>query len=163
MNDGRVKKIMVYVDGTEGSIIAAQYGICLSKIIGAEFYVLYVINTRALNDLVTAKIFLKEEEEEYRKDIEADADRYLNHVKHLASEKGIVAKVFKSSGSINIELKNFVNEHDVDLLLIGEFSKIQSRLDQAYSESERAMRSVTCSVLIVKNEERVLGLYNQLS
>ncbi|MCL2481114.1 MAG: universal stress protein [Spirochaetaceae bacterium] len=160
---GPVKKIMVYVDGTEGSVIAAQYGICLARIMGAEFHVLYVVNTRALNDLVTARIFIKEEEEEYKKDLESDADRYLNHVKHLASSKGIPAIMLKSSGSINSEIKNFVKEHDIDLLIVGELSKIQSRRDELYNEAERAMRSVTCSVLIVKDEERVLELYNQLT
>jgi len=159
---GPIKKIMVYVDGSEGSVIAAQYGICLARITGAEFHVLYVVNTRALNDLVTARIFIKEEEEEYKKDLESDADRYLNHVKHLASNKGISAKMLKTSGSINAEIKNFVKEYDIDLLIIGELSKIQSRRDELYNESERAMRSVTCSVLIVKDEEKVLELYNQV-
>ncbi|MCL2704578.1 MAG: universal stress protein [Spirochaetaceae bacterium] len=158
---GPIKKIMVYVDGSEGSVIAAQYGICLARITGAEFHVLYVVNTRALNDLLTARIFIKEEEEEYKKDLESDADRYLNHVKHLASNKGIPAIMLKSSGSINVEIKNFVKEYDIDLLIVGELSKIQSRRDELYNESERAMRSVTCSVLIVKDEERVLELYNQ--
>ena len=160
--DGPVKKIMVYVDGSEGSVTAAQYGICLSRITGAEFYILYVVNTRALSDLVSAKIFLKAEEEEYKKDIDADADRYLNHVKRLALEKGVAAKVLKASGSVNVEIKNFVKEHNIDLLMIGELSKIQSRRDELYNESERAMRSVDCSVMIVKDGERVLDLYNHL-
>ncbi len=161
--DGPVKKIMVYVDGTEGSVVAAQYGICLARITGAEFHILYVVNTRALSDLVNAKIFLKSEEEEYQRDLEADADRYLNHVRHLAVEKGVAAKTLKSSGSVNVEIKNFVKEYNIDLLIIGELSKIQSRRDELYNESERAMRSVPCSVLIVKDEERVLELYNQLT
>jgi nucleotide-binding universal stress UspA family protein len=158
-----MKKIMVYVDGTEGSIIAAQYGICLAKITRAELYVLYVVNTRALSDLVSAKIFLKEEEEEYKRDLESDADRYLNHVKHLALQKGVDVKPLKSGGSVNVEIKNFVKEYDIDLLVIGELSKIQSRRDELHNEAERAMRSVSSSVLIVKDEEKVLSLYNQLT
>ena len=160
--DGPIKKIMVYVDGTEVSVTAAHYGICLARITGAEFYVLYVVNTRALSDLVNAKIFLKAEEEEYQKDLNSDAERYLNHVRHLASEKGVSAKTLKSSGSINVEIKNFVKEYNIDLLIIGEISKIQSRRDEFFNESERAMRSVNCSVLVVKDEERVLDLYNHL-
>ncbi|MCL2791688.1 MAG: universal stress protein [Spirochaetaceae bacterium] len=160
--DGPVKKIMVYVDGSEKSIIAAQYGICLARATEAEFHVLYVVNTRALNDLVSAKIFLKEEEEEYKKDLDSDADKYLNHVRHLAADKGVNAKVFKLSGSINVEIKNFTKEYEIDLFIIGELSKIQSRRDELYNEAERAMRSVNCSVIIVKDDERVLELYNKL-
>ena len=161
--DGPVKKIMAYVDGTEESVTAAQYGICLARITGAELHVLYIVNTRALNDLVNAKIFLKIEEEEYKKDLDADADRYLNHVRSLAVEKGIAVKTLKSSGSVNVEIKNFVKEYNIDLLVIGELSKIQSRRDELYNEAERAMRSVNCSVLIVKDKERVFELYNKLT
>jgi len=162
---GFVKKLLVYIDGTEGSIIAAKYGMALAKLTEAEFHVLYVINTRALSELVNTKIFLKEEEEEYKKDIESDADKYLNFVRHLASEKGVDAKTSKTSGTINIEVKSYVKENNIDLLIVSELSisKIQSRRDELYNESDRVLRSVTCSVLILKNEERVLELYNQLT
>ncbi|MDX9800032.1 MAG: universal stress protein [Spirochaetia bacterium] len=160
--DGPVNKIMVYVDGTEESITAAQYGICLARATGAEFYALYIVNTRALSDLVSAKIFLQAEEEEYKNDLELDADRYLNHIKQMARDKGVAVKTLKSSGSVNVEIKNKVNENEIDLLIIGELSKIRSRRDELYNETERAMRSVNCSVLIAKDEERVWTIYNQL-
>lgn len=158
-----VNKIMVYIDGTEESITAAQYAICLAKETGAEFHVLYVVNTRALSDLVNAKIFLKEEEAEYKKDIEADAERYLKHVKQLAMEKGITAKCHKISGSVNVEIKSTVTDNDIDLLIIGELSRIRSRRDELYDEKERAMRSVPCSVLIVKDDDRVWQIFRHLS
>jgi len=161
--DGPVKKIMAYIDGTEESITAAQYAICLTRATGAELYVLYIVNTRALSDLVSAKIFLQAEEEEYKKDLDSDADRYLNHVKQMAREKGVAVKALKSSGSVNVEIKNQVNENEIDLLVIGELSKIRSRRDELYNETERAMRSVPCSVLIAKDEERVWTIFNQLA
>ncbi|MCL2295086.1 MAG: universal stress protein [Spirochaetes bacterium] len=157
-----VRKIMVYVDGSEESIIAAQYGICFAKSMGAEFFVLYVVNTRALADLVSARIFLEAEEEEYKKDLDLDADRYLNHVSQLAAKVGVDVNLLRASGSISVEIKNATKKHEVDLLIIGELSKTLSRRDELYNETERAMRSVNCSVLIVKDEERVLELYNRL-
>ena len=161
--EGPVKKIMVYVDGTEESITAAQYAICLTRATAAELYVLYVVNTRALTDLVNARIFLKAEEEEYKHDLDSDADRYLNHVKQMARDKGVAVKGIKTSGSVNVEIKSQVNENSIDLLVIGELSKIRSRRDELYNETERAMRSVNCSVLTVKDEERVWTIYNQLA
>jgi nucleotide-binding universal stress UspA family protein len=89
-------------------------------------------------------------------------DRYLNHVKDLARKKGLAIDTIKTSGSIHSEIKHKVEELDIDLLLIGELSRIQSRRDEFYNEVERAMRSVGCSVLIVKNEDRVLSLYESL-
>lgn len=161
--EGPIKKIMVYIDGTEESITAGQYAICLSKSTGAELSALYVINTRALNELLRARIFIKSEQEEYKKDLEEDADRYLNHIKTLADEKSIEVNLLKSSGNVIAEIKKFIKEQNIDLFVIGELSRIQSRLDELHNEVERAMRSVACSVLIVKDEERVEALYESLT
>lgn len=160
---GPIKKIMVYIDGSEESVIAAQYAIALSKSTGADLMALYVINTRALNDLVKAKIFLQTEQKEYQRDIEEDAERYLNHVQNLARKKGLAIETLKTSGTVHTEIKNLVDENDIDLLILGELSRIRSRRDEFYNEAERAMRTVHCSVLIVKDEDYVEELYDSLS
>ncbi len=161
--DGPVNKIMVYVDGSEQAITAVQYAICLARSTGAELYALYVINTRAISDLVNAKIFLQAEQEEYQGDLEADADRYLQHAKQMGREKGLDVKILRKSGTVNVEIKNMVKDNEIDLLIIGEISKIRSRRDELYNETERAMRSVPCSVLVVKDEDHVWDVYEKLS
>ena len=158
-----IKKIMVYVDGTEQSITAAQYAICLASFSGAELIAHYVINVRAVEDLLKARIFLKDEQVEYERDMEADAERYLNYVNELAVKKGVSITKKRSSGSVHQEIVNAVNECKVDLLVIGELSRIRSRRDEFYDESERTMRSVTCSVLIVKDEDKVWEMYESLA
>jgi nucleotide-binding universal stress UspA family protein len=154
-----VSNILIYVDGTEESVTAAQYAIMLAKSTGAHLCAAYVVNTRALSDLVRARIFLPEEQEEYRRDIETDSDRYLNHVTQLAQSKGVEISTEKRSGNVHQELKTLVDELEIDLLVIGELSRIRSRRDEIFNEAERAMRNVHCSVLIVKDEERVWDLY----
>jgi len=160
--NGPIKKILVYVDGTESSITAAQYAVVLSRATGAQLAALYVVNTRALEDLLKARIFIKAEEEEYKRDLEADANRYLNHVQSLARKKGLTLEVVSVSGSVQQEIKKYVQENEIDLLVIGELSHVRSRRDEFYNEAERAMRSVSCSVLIVKDEDRVWELYDTL-
>ena len=91
--NGPINKILVYVDGTESSITAAQYAVVLSRATGAQLSAMYVVNTRALEDLLKARIFIKAEEEEYKRDLEADASRYLNHVRSLARKKGLAVEV----------------------------------------------------------------------
>ncbi len=158
-----ISKMMVYVDGTEQSIAAAQYAICLASFCGAELIAYYVVNTRAMEDLLRARIFLKDEQVEYEHDMQADADRYLNHVNELAVQKGVSITQRRSKGSVHKEIVNAVNEDEVDLLIIGELSRIRSRRDEFYDEAERAMRNVPCSVLIVKDEDRVWEMYQSLS
>jgi len=157
-----IKKIMVYIDGTEQSITAAQYAVCLARYLDAGLSALYVVNTKALEDLVRARIFLREEEEEYEKDLKEDARRYLNHVKELGQKKGLTVEVKSSMGNVRQEIVKIIKEDEIDLLVVGEISKIRSRRDEFYDETDRAMRSSPCSVLIVKDEDRVWELYESL-
>jgi nucleotide-binding universal stress UspA family protein len=160
--EGPIKKIMVYIDGTEQSLTAAQYAICLCRATGAELTALFIVNTRALNDLLKARIFLAEEQEEYRRDLESDADKYLNHVRTMARQKGLAIETVSTSGTVHQQIKTKVSELDIDLLVIGELSRIRSRRDELHNEAERAMRNVACSVLIVKDEDRVWEMYEQM-
>jgi nucleotide-binding universal stress UspA family protein len=157
-----LKKIMVFVDGSEQSVTAAQYAICLASGTGAEFIALYVVNTRAVEDLLKARIFLQDEQVEYQHDMEADGQRYLNYINELATQKGVSVTPICRKGSVHKEIMEVVKEGDVDLLVIGELSRIRSRRDEFYDESERAMRAVPCSVLIVKDEDRVWEMYEAL-
>ncbi len=157
-----IKKIMVYVDGTEQSVTAAQYAICLASSSGAELIAHYVINTRAVEDLLKARIFLKDEQVEYEHDMEADAERYLNYINELAMKKGVSVIKKRSRGNVHREIVDSIEADDVDLLVIGELSRIRSRRDEFFDETERAMRAVPCSVLIVKDEDRVWEMYESL-
>ncbi len=161
--EGPIRRILVYVDGTEGSITAAQYAICLARWYRAELAALYVVNTRALGELLKARIFIKAEQEEYQRDLEQDAQRYLNHVRSLARKKGLAIEALSARGTVHQEIKNYVLQNRIDLLVMGELSSVRSRRDELYDEADRAMRSVTCSVLVVKDEERVLQLYDSLT
>jgi len=158
-----IKKIMVYVDGTEQSVTAAQYAICLAAFSGAELLAQYVVNTKAVEDLLKARIFLRDEQVEYERDMEADAERYLDYVDELAARKGLSIIKKRSKGSVHKEIVDAVSENGIDLLVIGELSRIGSRRDEFYDESERAMRAVPCSVLIVKDEEAVWEMYESLA
>ena len=157
-----IRRIMVHVDGTEQSVTAAQYAICLASFSGAELIAHYVINTRAVEDLLRARIFLQDEQVEYEHDMEADAERYLNYVSELATKKGVSVVKKCSKGSVHKEIVDSIKEDDVDLLVIGELSRIRSRRDEFYDESERAMRAAACSVLIVKDEDKVWEMYQSL-
>ena len=159
---GTANKILVYIDGTEQSITAAQYAICMASGFKAELLALYVINTRAMEDLLKAQIFLQNEQVEYERDMEADAQRYLNYVNELALKKGISIAKHSARGSVHKEIEKLVKEEGVDLLVIGELPRIRSRRDEFYDEAEQAMRCVSCSVLIVKDEDAVYDMYEAL-
>jgi nucleotide-binding universal stress UspA family protein len=158
-----IQRIMVYIDGSEQAITAAQYAICLASFSGAELIACYIVNTAAVEDLLRARIFLQDEQVEYEHGMEADAERYLNYVSELATRKGVTITRKSGRGSVHKEIVDAVKKYEVDLLVIGELSRIRSRRDEFYDESERAMRAVPCSVLIVKDEDRVYEMYESLA
>lgn len=157
-----IRKIMVYIDGTEQSVTAAQCAICLAASTGAELIACYIVNIRAMEELLKARIFLRDEQVEYEHDMEADAERYLNYVNDLAAKKGLSITKKQSRGSVHKEIMNIVNQEKIDLLIVGELSRIRSRRDEFYDETERAIRMVNCSVLIVKDQDKVWEMYESL-
>lgn len=157
-----LQKIMVYIDGTEQSVTAAQYAICLASFSDAQLIAHYVVNTKAMEDLLKARIFLEDEQIEYEHDMEADAQRYLNYVDELARAKGVSIIKKLSSGSVNKEIADSIEQEQIDLLIVGELSHIRSRRDEFYDETERAVRLASCSVLIVKDPDKVWELYESL-
>ena len=159
---GYVKHILVFLDGTEESVTAAQYGICLAKSEGALLSVLFNVNTRALNDLVKSHIFIQSEQDEYQQDLKEDGMKYLKLVEKMASQKDVAIALYEESGAVLSVVNNFIKDHDVDLLLCGKISTIRSRRDELNSDTERVMRSAPCSVLIVKDEERVWDIFENL-
>ncbi len=118
-------RMLVYLDGSEASVTASMAAIVLCKRLEAHLTAMYVVNTRALQDLVKARIFLDVEEREYRRDIEGDADRYLRHVQKLGRQKGVEVNTVKTSGTVHTEIRTYIIQNKVDLLVLGGFSQIQ--------------------------------------
>ncbi len=154
-----IERVLVYLDGSEESINAAMYAVSLCRGINAKLYGTFIVNTHALNDLVKSHIFIEAEQREYQHDLEEDAEKYLRHFEKIAQRKQLDVETLKESGLVHVKIKELVREHNIDLLVIGELSRIRSRRDEFYNESERAMRNVSCSVLIVKDDERVNEIY----
>lgn len=157
-----ITKILVYIDGSEESYSASLYGIALARSLDAELYGVYVINTRALNDLVKSHIFVVDEEEQYRRDLEKDAERYLKLFTDMAEAKGVTPVCWKKSGAVHQLVKEITDEQAIDVLIIGELSRIRSRRDETYNDADRTMRYVSCPVMIAKGEDRIQQLYDRL-
>lgn len=156
-----IERILVYIDGTEESLTAAQYAVLLSRSTGARLYGTFIVNTQALNDLLKSHIFVESEQLEYQRDLEQDAGKYLSHFEGMAASKGVEAETIRANGSVHVKLKEMVRELDIDLLVVGELSRIRSRRDEFLNESERALRTVPCTVLVVKDSDRVWDLFEQ--
>jgi nucleotide-binding universal stress UspA family protein len=155
-------KLLVYLDGSEDSVSAAMAAIVLATQLHAQLVAMYVVNTKALQDLVKMRIFLDSEQIEYQRDIEGDAVRYLQHVKKLGNQKGVDVETIQKSGAVSQEVKQYIAKNQVDMLVLGGLSEIHSRRDELLSETDRMMRSATIPVFVVRDSDDIWDMYESL-
>ena len=108
--------ILVYLDGSEGSISALMYSIMLAKSTDTRLHVLYVVNTKALGELVKSHIFVDQEKSEYLMDLKKDAGRHIRHAEKLAAQKGIGITTSIIEGSPHTEVMNYIKTYRGDEL-----------------------------------------------
>ena len=157
-----IKHIAVSVAGVTSSIVTAKYAICLSKLLGAKLTALYVINEKALRELLRSRIFVEIEARDYERDLNDQGRNFLERVKKMAECKGVEYEGLLLRGVIHEEVVNTAEELGVDLLVMGELKEILSRTEIFYDEGERIFRKSRCPVVVVKNPESVERLYKEL-
>ncbi|MDC7246690.1 MAG: universal stress protein [Sphaerochaetaceae bacterium] len=155
-------ELLVYLDGSEDSMSAAMAAIVLAKQLESHLTAIYVVNTKALQDLVKARIFLDVEQQEYQRDIEGDAVRYLSHVKKLGKKKGVAVECVKSEGAVHQVVRDYISANSIDMLVIGGLSGIHSRRDELLSETDRMMRNATIPVFVVRDNDDIWDMYESL-
>ena len=155
------RKILVYLDGSEGAMSALMYSIMLAKSTEASLHVVYVVNTKALGDLLSSHIFIDQEKVEYQEDLKKDAIRHLKHAKKLADLKGIDIDTVQLEGSPHAVVLKYIKEHAIDLLILGSVNKIRSRRDELTSENDRMMRTSPCPALIVKDNDQIWSMFEE--
>jgi nucleotide-binding universal stress UspA family protein len=155
-----LEKIVLYVDATEAALEAARYAVALAKVYRANLHAIYVVNEKILAELLSAKVFVEEEEVDVERDLEEDGRRYLSAVEKLAGDKdvGITTELVK--GVVHREIVDKATQTGASLIIIGEIEEKMSRRDSFFDESEMILRLAKCPVLIVKGDRLVRSLYD---
>lgn len=154
--------ILLYIDGSESSITAAQLAIAMAKSFGSTLRVMYVVNENLLVELLKAKVFVQMEKMDYERDLEEDGKRYLNYVVKLGDRKGIKVETVLRKGVVHEEVAHEVEEWGADLLVQGELGEVLSLRDSFYEEGERILRKVKCPVMVVRGRERIERLFDEI-
>ncbi|MBN1893835.1 universal stress protein [bacterium] len=160
--DGLTRNVLVYVDGSEECIAAAQAAVIMAKKLGANLHALYVVNVSLLEELLKARILVKLEEMDYRQDLERDGRRYLHYVAELAKKKGVEMHTELVKGVGNREVVKYVQEKGIDLLFMGEFETMHATKDTHFDEQAWIFKKAECSIMIVKRPDHVERVYNAL-
>ncbi|MCX6356656.1 MAG: universal stress protein [Candidatus Aureabacteria bacterium] len=157
-----MKEILLFVEPTEASARAAQYAVWLAAQTGASLTAVYVVDTKTLDDLLRARIFVRMEEMDYERDLEEDGRRYLNHVRDLAEAKGVRIATALEKGGVHRIVVQKAKDIKADMVVIGEREAKRSRRDCYYDEGERILCEARCPVLVVKGAEEIKALYDSI-
>ena len=154
-------KILVYLDGSEGSMTAAMYSILLAESTKAELHASYVVNTKALSDLVKSRVFVDQEKMEYLEDLKKDAKRHIRHTERLAASRNLEIRTSVMEGSPHKEIINYVKQNGIDLLVIGSVNAIRSRREELTSENDRMLRTAPCPGLVIRDDDDIWAEFEE--
>jgi nucleotide-binding universal stress UspA family protein len=160
MRSAPFEKIVLYVDASEAALEAARYAVALAKSYGAQLHAIYVVNEKMLEELLSARVFVEEEEVDLEHDLEEDGRRYLSAIERLAGDKGVSITSELLKGVVHRQVVDKATQMGASLIIIGEIEEPVSRRDSFFDEGEMILRLAKCPVLTVKGDQLIRALYD---
>ena len=114
-----MKKILVAINGSEGSIKAAMYSIMMARDYSLEIKFVYVIDSATIRYLGINQMLAKDEETDYKVDLCYEGQNYLEYAQSLAAGKGVVAQTELRDGSVVTEILDAAKKFGADMIIIG--------------------------------------------
>jgi nucleotide-binding universal stress UspA family protein len=155
-----ISDLVVGINGSDASILAAKYAIVLAKQQHCRLTAVYVVDTATIRQLTLSKIFIQEESQEYERSLEANGQRYLSYIDEMARPKGVKIEREIRHGAVYTEILQVADEKKANLILLGGWERDRSTRDIIGHSYREIMVSAKCSVLLVK-EPAVDQLYKQ--
>jgi nucleotide-binding universal stress UspA family protein len=140
-----IKKILIPTDGSDYSMRAAEYGISIAKVFGAQLTALFVIDTVVLDQI--SKVTTRENAEA---DLNQDGERYTNYVLGLAEKENIKADSAIAKGNPVEQIVNLAKSSGVDLIVMGTYGRRGAERILIGSVAERVIEHAPCPVLVIK-------------
>lgn len=157
-----IKNIVVSVAGSANSLPTVKYAVYLAKLFSAKLIGIYVVDEKALGELLKSRIFLETEANDFEHDLEEQGRLFLERVKKMAESKGVNFSSLLLRGVVQNVVADEVKKINADLMVMGELKELMSRREVFYDVGERIFREVHCPVVVVKNIEAVEDLYREL-
>jgi nucleotide-binding universal stress UspA family protein len=140
-----IKKILIPTDGSEPSLRAAEYGIGIAKMVGAQIIAVFVVDNVVLDQI--AKIDNRETAE---RELKEDGKSYVNYVVGVAGKAGINASSLIAEGRPFERIVHVAKDLNVDLIVMGTYGRRGAERILIGSVAERVIEYSPCPVLVVK-------------
>jgi nucleotide-binding universal stress UspA family protein len=142
---GDVRKILIPTDGSDYSVHAAEYGVSVAKLLGAEVTVVYVIDTVVLDQV--SKLT---EREVVERELKGDGERYLRYIVSVAENEGVKASSILAKGRPFEQIVHLATGLKMDLIVMGTYGRRGAERILIGSVAERVIEYASCPVLVVR-------------
>ncbi|MGB0525118.1 MAG: universal stress protein [Flammeovirgaceae bacterium] len=140
-----MKKVLLPTDFSENAFHGISYGIQLLKSIPCEFYLLHTFyTTDTIGVLISVLDIL---EKEAKQVLQQEADK----ISATFPELDLTIHCVTQLGSLNVAVKEFIQQEDIDLVVMG--TEGTSGIDEVFwgSHTSRLIREINCPILAVPN------------
>lgn len=146
--------LLIVVDGSQPSIAAANFAVELAAQLGSRLSAVYAVDTATMDYLLQMHIFVKQEREEYEKDLERTGGRYLEYVKTIGNNHGIEVNTLLHRGRFHQVILREARALQVDAIVVGGWRRSVTRKDATSVERQLILDQADCPVIVVKDEEK---------
>jgi nucleotide-binding universal stress UspA family protein len=140
-----VQKILISTDRADCSLRAAELGISIAKMLGAQIMVVYVIDEVVLNQI--SKVT---ERECVERELKQDGQRCINYILGLAEKEGIMATSLLAKGRPFEQIVHLAKGLNMDLIVMSTFGERVTERILIGSVCNRVIEHSPCPVLVVK-------------
>jgi nucleotide-binding universal stress UspA family protein len=148
MDEISIKKILVPVDGSDSSVLAARYAVALAEMSGAEVLLMHaVVSLPYLQHKSGGDVL-----DTYVEEAKRYAEMWFGQVKDMATKRNVrtTSEVVLEVESIVDVIVNYAKSHNVDLVVIGSRGRVGLKRFLLGSVASGVVSHAPCPVMIVR-------------
>ena len=146
--------ILLLAEGTDEGMQAARDAIQLAAGEKATLAIISVVDTNTLRQLLTYRIFVEDEMQEYETEIEASCQKQLDYLERLAADAKVEHDPVLLRGACHTAVLQEQDRRKADLLVMGAFRATTVKTDLMAREKQLILDEIACPVLLVPARRR---------
>ncbi|MFH5800855.1 universal stress protein [Haladaptatus sp. CMAA 1911] len=146
------KTILIPTDGSEHANIAVEHAVALAAQFDATLHVLSVIDTRHLGITTPTELDIEQLRSAYRKQSEEAIDEAVRRA--TVADVSTVTDI--QIGVPHRTITEYVDEHGIDLVVIGTHGRTRLRQTLLGSVAEQVLRTSSAPVLAVRSDQQLV-------
>lgn len=149
------EQILVPTDGSETAEHAVAHAVEIASKYGATVHALYVIDVDATSYALGAEQVdrIRQGHLDEMPEVTEEADEATGYVADRAAERGVRVEEHVTAGSPSRAIRNFVEDNDIDLVVMGSHGRSGLSRVILGSVAEKVLRRTRLPVLVVDEDE----------